>query len=184
MDPLTETAMADLPEAVLGAGVKMEVLFELIESTAAPVIAKLFRLFGNSSPNLYHHFLARLLEKKATSHVVTTNFDRLIERASRSNLDVSVTEQEHSRRPLCGLYKIHGSVDRPDSIIAVVEQVSRGLGPQKRQLMKEILSQTCLVVGWSDDDIDLSPAFFEFASGLLIWFIYDPQSSQVVDFMR
>ena len=172
----------DLLESVRRANVKLEVLLEIVQRTAPANLSALFKVFDSLNPNLYHHFLARLLKANSISHIVTPNFDRLIEKAFRDELNVFVTEADHSRRSHPAIYKIHGTVERPETIIAVLKQVSRGLGSNKRQLLLETLSQTCIVLGWSDDDIDLTPAFFQAQGGLLIWFSFDPGAMSVVDF--
>ena len=172
----------DLLESVQRANIKLEVLLEIVQRTAASNLTTLFKVFDGHNPNLYHHFLARLLKVNSISHIVTTNFDRLIEKAFRDELNVFVTEADHDERSHPAIYKIHGTVERPETIVAVLKQVSRGLGSNKRQLLLETLSRTCVVLGWSDDDIDLTPAFFQAQGGLLIWFSFDPGAMSVVDF--
>lgn len=180
--PGTSQYAASLPEAVLASRMKMEVLFEVIERNAGSKLLELFHLFEADAPNLYHYFLARLLEVGALSHIITTNFDCLIERASHGGLTVLATEAEHASRPSPALYKIHGTVDRPETMIAVLNQVSRGLPVNKTRLLRETLKRACIVIGWSDDDIDLTPPFLQVESELLLWFVYDPQSPRVIDF--
>jgi tetratricopeptide (TPR) repeat protein len=180
--PNTSQYVGSLPEAVLASGTKMEVLFEIIERNAGSKLRELFHLFEADAPNLYHYFLARLLEVGAISHIVTTNFDCLIERASHARLTVLATEAEHASCPSPALYKIHGTVDRPETMIAVLNQVSRGLPANKTRLLRETLERACIVIGWSDDDIDLTPPFFQVESELLLWFVYDPQSPRVINF--
>lgn len=180
--PAIEEYRADLLQSLRNRGLKMEVLFEMAQRSAATKLPALFQVFDGHSPNHYHHFLARLLQAGSISHVVTPNFDCLIENASVMKPPVLATEDEHAQRVRPAIYKIHGTVNRPETIIGVLKQVSRGLGANKNNLMLETLSQTCVLVGWSDDDIDLTPAFFEAQDGLLIWFSYDPNLTSVVDF--
>jgi len=180
--PSTSTYMGSLLESVLAAGMKMEVLFEVIERNAGSKLLELFHLFEAGAPNLYHYLWARLLGVGAISHIVTTNFDCLIEQASDVELTVLATEAEHASRPSRALYKIHGTVDRPETMIAVLNKVSRGLPANKARLLRETLERSCIVIGWSDDDIDLTPPFFQVESELLIWFVYDPQSPRVINF--
>jgi len=180
--PLIENYHHELAESLQQASVKMEILFEIVQQSAGVKLAQLFKVFDGKAPNLYHHFVARLLENGSVGHLITTNFDRLIEKACAKEPVVFASDDEHKRRASSAIYKIHGTVDRPETIVAVLKQVSRGLGLSKRQLMVETLSQTCLVLGWSDDDIDLTPAFFQSPEGLLLWFSYDPDANSVIDF--
>lgn len=183
IEPELDIYRRDLPKRSLDAGMKMEVLFEIIHNHNANLNA-LFSMFKCNEPNLYHYFIARLIEANLVNYVVTTNFDSLIERASRVNLNVMASEPDHAMRNNRSLFKIHGTVDKPDTIIAVLQQVSRGLSTNKRQLLKETLENTCIVVGWSDYDIDLTPSFFEAEKGKLIWFLHSPNIRKVVDFME
>jgi len=182
IEPGLDNYRRDLPNRVLDAGMNMEVLLEIIHHNCANLNA-LFSMFESNEPNLYHYFLARLIEANLVKNVVTTNFDSLIEKASRVNLKVMANEPEHAMRNTRSLFKIHGTVDRPDTMIAVLQQVSRGLGLNKRQLLKDTLENTCIVIGWSDYDIDLTPSFFEAEKGKLIWFHHAPNMRKVVDFM-
>lgn len=182
-DPEIARLQVDLPKIVEDGEMKLEELLHISQRSAGSSFLRVLKIFESTSPNIYHHFAARLLASRAVTHVITTNFDRLIELASLAAPDVMATEAECLPRTAPALYKIHGTIDRPASLIAVLDQVSRGLGPNKRELMMRTLRETCIVIGWSDNDIDLTPPFLEAESGCLIWFIYDPQDSrQVIDF--
>jgi hypothetical protein len=72
----------------------------------------------------------------------------------RSDADLEVIP-----RGALPLIKIHGSIDEPDSIITTLQQVGRGLTPSKGKVLKRLLNRDVfLFLGWSDSDIDLSPA--------------------------
>jgi hypothetical protein len=75
-DPAVAPYCRDLLESVQKANVKMEVLFEIVQRSAASKLTTLFEVFDGLNPNLYHHFLARLLKASSISHIVTPNFDR------------------------------------------------------------------------------------------------------------
>jgi tetratricopeptide (TPR) repeat protein len=169
---------------VLHAGVKMEALFQIILGVAGTKLRALLRIFQETTPNLYHHFFARLLQTQSVKRIVTTNFDTHIERAAGTALNVFVHEEEFNQRILSGLYKIHGTVERPDTMVAVLKQVARGLGPHARTLMAETLKDLCVVIGWSDDDIDLTPAFLKPKPEPIVWFFYDPGDMRILDFRR
>lgn len=183
MDPELEIHQRNLSDRVGEADLKMEVLFEIIQNMVGAKLKRLFSIFEGGKPNLYHYFLSRLLAAERTKHVVTTNFDQLIEDSSDVKLNIFATESTHSERLTQSVFKIHGTVEDPDTIIAVLSQVSQGLSPNKRQLMQETLRNICIVIGWRDHDIDLTPLFYEAGKGNLIWFHYDPEVSLVFDFM-
>ena len=181
--PKLQPYVEGLKEQVLTTGVRMEELFEIIQRHIGKKIEDLLPIFSSSNPNFYHYFLASLIESGLTKYVVTTNFDQLIEKASQKNILVYASEEEHSERnPFC-VYKIHGTVDRPETVIAMLPQVMRGLQKNKSKLLDEMFSSVCIVLGWSDNDIDLTPSFYKAGFGNLIWFDYNPKTEILIDFM-
>jgi tetratricopeptide (TPR) repeat protein len=182
IDKETESYRQSLSKRVIEAGVKLERVFEIIENNNDNM-RELFAIFQHNAPNVYHYCLRKLIEKNAIKYMITTNFDQLIEKASRAPIRVLATDQEFSVRANQSIYKIHGTVERPDTMIAVFPQVSRGLSPNKSKVLREALANICLVIGWSDDDLDLTPPFLEDnVKGVLIWFSFKPNSKQVIDF--
>ena len=183
IDPDAEIYKQNLSKRILQAGMKLENLFEIIETIVSSKLTELFSIFKGGSPNFYHYFLSRLLETNLVKYVVTTNFDQLIEQASVKGFTVFAAEPEFKNRANRSVFKIHGTVDRPETMIAVLPQVSHGLGPNKNQLLKEALENTCIVIGWSNDDIDLTPSFLEtVGAGTLIWLCFNPNLVRIVDF--
>lgn len=180
----TTTYLDNLPKRAIDVKIKMEVLFDIIKRNASPRFNLLFSLFEKGKPNLYHYFFARLLDANLIKYIITTNFDTFIEKSANGELNVLATDSEHSKRLDRSLFKIHGTIDRFETIVAMLPQVSRGLGFHKKKLLNETLNKTCIVIGWSDNDIDLTPLFYEAERGSLIWFYYAPKMQKVVDFME
>jgi hypothetical protein len=105
--------------------------------------------------------------------VVTVNFDTLIESVASDGIEVFATEEEFA---LCPDYlaryfasggkvpvlKLHGSIDRPDSIVANVDQTMPGLSTLRRAALESIRDSGSqrvpwLYVGYSMRDLDLRP---------------------------
>lgn len=123
-----------------------EVFFQIIAKyDAIGLIHQIGSILRTASTNRNHVFLARCLA--LNNHVITTNFDLMIEHAC---LDESVrvsrtTGAAHA--PLTGpvLYKIHGSLDDPDSMLVTID-VNRGLGENRLALLRELTASRCVVV--------------------------------------
>jgi tetratricopeptide (TPR) repeat protein len=174
------------------ANIKMEVIFELIQNTSGAKLKNMFRIFECSSPNTYHFFFAKLLKARRVRAIITTNFDHLIEIAfskmttntGEYKLRICATEPDFVNHGEISLYKIHGTIDQPETIISVLSEVTRGLPSNKTQLLRETMRNPCLVTGWSDADMDLTPLFFQAEKDSLIWFKYAPGLGKVIDFRQ
>jgi tetratricopeptide (TPR) repeat protein len=177
-----ETYRENLPNKALESGLKMEVLFEIIHQNIGNRLKPLLALFQGKEPNYYHYFLTKLLLNDCINCIVTTNFDTLIETSSPIQLNIYSTEEEHANRNNQSIYKIHGTIDRPETIITLLPQVTKGLGFHKHQLLQDVLANPCVIIGWSDADIDLTPSFIQAKHGNLIWFSYGPQTNQIIDY--
>lgn len=105
--------------------------------------------------------------------IVTVNFDTLIESVAGDVIEVFATEEEFA---LCPDYlaryfasggkvpvlKLHGSIDRPESIVANVDQTLPGLSILRRAALETIRNAgpqrvPWLYVGYSMRDLDLRP---------------------------
>src|SRR2546423_14721821 len=127
--PLAASLMKDAVEHFTGEyqryigelNTRPEVLFRLIERHEGQALYKFLESEITGSPhNQNHALLAKALS--LGNHVITTNFDVLIEEAC-SNLGVSF-EPTHDgithgeQLPL--LYKIHGSIDDKESLMVTI----------------------------------------------------------------
>ena len=154
-----------------------EKLFQFLES-----------LMKGVKPNHYHFFLAEALRQG--NFVFTTNYDQLIEEACKRNgidYDVYYTNEHFDRfredlkngsHPRKGsIFKLHGSIESPESILAIVCQLGKGLYPSKESLLVDFLQNyNFCFIGYScRDDFDILHALLNAPNpnqkGVL-WFKY------------
>jgi hypothetical protein len=118
-------------------------------------------------PNRVHSFLAYWLSIGGV--VLTTNYDCLIEREwlkINQNIDARYQEEgpnsfadwrEDLQRGGC-LFKIHGSLDDPDSCLGALEHVGTRLAGHRADLLAEIVQHRPLCfLGWRGVDPDIPP---------------------------
>jgi hypothetical protein len=137
-------------------------------------------------PNRVHSFLAYWLSIGGV--VLTTNYDCLIEREwLRIDQHISVRYQEEGpnsfenwredlQRGGC-LFKIHGSLDDPDSCLGALEHVGTRLVGHRADLLAEIVQQGPLCfLGWRGVDPDIPPLLSDLyktrASSLPVFWIH------------
>lgn len=148
----------------------MEVLQEESE------MDELFNIFLQGEPNANHLLLAELIKSRKIKIIVTTNFDKLIEKALASgpnplnegkDYDILYREQDFKRINWSNnrfkLIKIHGSIDDKESMALMLNQVSQNyLSKSRMNIIKRIFSngshKSVLVLGYSSSDIfDITP---------------------------
>jgi hypothetical protein len=134
--------------------------------------------------------------------VVTVNFDTLIESVSSDVIEVFATEDEFASCPAylasyltaggrVPVLKLHGSIDRPESIVANVDQTMPGLSTLRRAALESIRAAGAqrvpwLYVGYSMRDLDLRPllAQADFAERLEETWVSPFPDSAAVSFCR
>lgn len=112
----------------------------------------LFQLLEEGRPNANHVAIAKLAKIGKVQAIFTTNFDIFIERALRENnvpFETIVTQEEfmvykdrllNGTAPLAVL-KIHGTVERPDTIVAVANhyKMGKGFGLAKADVLQDLV---------------------------------------------
>lgn len=133
-------------------------------------------LFKKGEPNHNHRLIADLVARNFVEHIFTTNFDcctekALDEKGYKENIN-GLFNKMNSYRVLSDnddfkvgsgitIYKLHGSITTPDTIITTLDQVGKGLGSRKREVLQSLLdSHDFLFLGWSDNDIDITPILY------------------------
>ncbi|MFL6449956.1 MAG: SIR2 family protein [Bryobacteraceae bacterium] len=156
-----------------------ESLYQMLRDQLGTVALRLLNsALSCGRPNWLHETLARLADSQQVAAVITTNFDLHIETAmAGSHRTVALVRSDadlQSLRPAgLPLIKIHGSIDEPASIVTTLEQVGRGLTPPRSKVLKRLLRRhVFLFVGWSDSDIDLSPALMS-GGRPFVWIQHD-----------
>jgi NAD-dependent SIR2 family protein deacetylase/tetratricopeptide (TPR) repeat protein len=148
------------------------ILQTLAESTGS--IKRVLDIFKLGRPNATHYFIANLIKARLLKCLITTNFDRLIERAC----ELSSVKQDHDFRVCYGkrrmrtlgtgrtaaLIHIHGSVDDRASLAATLRVVaSRTFERARQRILRQAFTSKSsqdhvIVLGYSWSDVfDISP---------------------------
>lgn len=134
-------------------------------------------------PNQNHRVLAALAAGRWLTDIVTLNFDQLHERALAEagvtfhvNVGSATEPLRGSNNDTMGVWKLHGTIDRPETIFATLDQTTReqGIGPEKKAALRQIRARAnLLVLGYSGGDFFLDPDYLGFLShpcqGTVIW---------------
>lgn len=130
-------------------GLAPEVVASTISSVTPAYFQALTALRG-TEPNSNHIVIARAARRGLLRHIISTNWDDLIEaafvkenvafRVFRTNQEFAECEFE-TESPIVQLYKIHGCLTQPDSITARVEDEARGLPETKAALLRWLLTR-------------------------------------------
>jgi hypothetical protein len=118
--------------------------------------------------------LKRIMAQQRHLIVVTVNFDQLVEQCVPGQAQVLASDQDFRK---CTAYinrylrdggpipvlKVHGTIDRPETIVATVDATAEGLSPAKTQALRSLTSRagTCnrrlpwIYIGCSMRDPDL-----------------------------
>lgn len=139
-------------------------------------IDKILDIYNQGVPNTNHILLAKLIKARKLDTIITTNFDKLIEKAlslepkplgEGIDYDVIYTEQGFEEikwfDKRIRIIKIHGSIDDKESMAVTLEQVaSRVLSKARSTIIEEVFSKgkhnNVLILGYSSSDVfDLSP---------------------------
>lgn len=177
----------------LGFEVTLSDLLQICPTALRAFYAHLAEIDHQCTPNRIHELLAYWLETGGT--VVTTNYDTLIERAgSRSSRPPIVRYRTSGdgfsewRSDLDDggvLFKIHGSIDEPESCLGALEHVATRLAGDRAELLAAIMGErpVCFI-GWRGADPD-APSVLGHADPLAsnaFWIHYegDPPGSQSI----
>jgi tetratricopeptide (TPR) repeat protein len=141
---------------------------------------EVLRCIDSDRPNANHLALAELAATDKLRAIITTNFDRTIEAAfalrkvplevradpaSAAGLLSQWDQFEKGGLP-CQLIKIHGTADRPDTIIDTLAQRALGIpGPFLECGQRLLAFGYWGVLGFSGADLETQPDYFGLAHG-------------------
>jgi len=157
---------------VMDSDLPFEAFIETLQEHSS--VDDLFDLFDQGEPNTNHVLLAKLLKAGYLKTIVTTNFDRLLERALAGEglLEGADFDVFHREMDFSGLdwsssrtkvIKIHGSVaDKKGMSITLKQVASREMAEPRRRIITNLFAtgghQNVLILGYSCSDIfDISP---------------------------
>ncbi|HEY4273213.1 MAG TPA: SIR2 family protein [Candidatus Udaeobacter sp.] len=141
---------------------------------------EVLRCIDSDRPNANHLSLAELAAAGKMRAVITTNFDRTIEAAfnvqqvafdARADADAAGDLLAHwdefvSGRLPCQLIKIHGTADRPETIIDTLAQRAKGTPPAFLECVQRLLEfGTWGFFGFSGADLETQPDYLGLARG-------------------
>ena len=151
------------------AGLSLEHVMSKVGWGVESCLAEIFE-GRESKPNLWHHFVARLMKNRYVTHVFTTNFDQMIEAAltgwkypddylpvTNEQYKVGETEfTEDQQKPtiwhLHGTYR-YGSMCVTTSHVQDPDLATTRIGPLAKYL--ESAGHTLLLLGYSARDLDV-----------------------------
>jgi hypothetical protein len=119
--------------------------------------------------NPVHRALASLIRGRRCPAIITTNFDTLIERACReSGFEIPVVLPHvgsahgifNADLSQPALYKIHGTVSSPETMVDLLYDKAKGLNPSTCSMIASVCRDRHLVVmGFSGADFAINPDY-------------------------
>ena len=168
---------------------------ELVATQVRTVVPDYFQSLGvldHDQTNQNHQLIAQLIGAGLVTHVVTTNFDQLIEKALaavgihfhvyRSDADFAAFPREGPGCSSVEVFKLHGCISDPDTIVATVEQEAVGLSPQKAGVLRWLWKEfTTVFWGYSGADLKLDLDYLQMVSSAsnargFFWNLYSTPS--------
>jgi len=147
----------------------LEFIAEIMARRFPETYFEVLQCLDSDVPNEVHLSLVALAQAGRLKAIVTTNFDRVIEKAFGNAgvpLDVHVTPGDFdnlarkiktlsSQEMPCQLLKIHGSADQPKTLIDTLAQRKIGFPPSLVASLRYLLhSQHWLFLGYSGADLE------------------------------
>jgi tetratricopeptide (TPR) repeat protein len=192
---IIRSATSDMPDEddyeTLSDNIRPEIVLRILtdilpQELMYKLLWSLEKIMTKVEPNPNHLLLAQAL--KQGGWVFTTNYDNLIEKACRNiNLDVEkrkcyrdedfdeFKERYLDVRNIPGgyLFKLHGSIEDPKSILATLKRIGKGLAGSKNAILKYFFQNfNFCFMGYScRDDFDILPTLLDTPSEKgICWF--------------
>ena len=152
-----------------------EMIYDAIYEFAGKKVFSALDCLKSNEPNPNHRILAALLEKGFIDHIITTNFDTLIEQSlTTAYAPSSVPDGKR-------VWKIHGDLQTPTSMATTMRRIGQtafdeGLVKQLRDLLE---GSHVIFIGYSGMDPDLMPAFKTATMKSVYWCVYDPEELNI-----
>lgn len=138
----------------------------------------LFKIFAGGKPRRNHKFLANLAKKGLVKHIITTNFDVLIEQAlSEEGVAFKVYSEDDQLKEWTDIndvqiIKLHGCISNTGTLLTTISNVAHQLRASvRKKLIQKLLSGNImdylLIMGYSrSDKFDINPAVSKIRSSL------------------
>ncbi len=145
------------------------------------------QVFKAGFPNRSHYFLSELLIRGVIPAIFTTNFDTLFE---SSMMDIQKCNEEDIPNKywrICdfdkcvkdqvGLYKLHGCIDDPPSIIISLDDIGRRCAEQRYKVLTHYLEKYHMIfMGYRGADLDIYSLLATTNCRGIIWNALSPES--------
>jgi tetratricopeptide (TPR) repeat protein len=154
--------------------IPFEAFMESIHERYNPEL--IFDIYKQGEPNTNHILLAKLIKAGKIRTIVTTNFDKLIEKALLIEPNSMIQGKDYEllykekdfdsidwNKDQIRLIKIHGSIDDKEAMAITIKQIaSQKLSQARFAVIKNVFSsgnhKRVLILGYSSSDVfDLSP---------------------------
>jgi hypothetical protein len=140
---------------------------QLLEDELGPAYFRSLSALDSEEPNAAHHLLAELARQGRVAAVLTTNFDCTIERAFDAAAVVYrryVSPEDFERLDEAVMpvpvVKIHGSADRPDTMVDTLRQRLQGRPASLEQWMqRRFIHFPTVGMGFSCEDLQYDPDY-------------------------
>ncbi len=143
-----------------------EQFWEMIQiQTSLAFVSNCLKTLDQGQPNLCHKVIAHCIENNVAENIITTNFDEYIEKACLNYPDFITVQSDiekvkkKSTFKNAGkiLFKIHGSLSNPKSLLFTLKHLDR-LPDWKKELLIDLLKKRpLLIAGYSGYDEDILP---------------------------
>jgi hypothetical protein len=147
---------------LLDARLRPDVVMEIMQDVVGDVTLGALAVLDRDAPNLNHRLIAHLAATAGLRRVVTTNFDRLIEVACEAigvPVRVIVTDADYALPDddRLTLYKLHGTIERPDTLMASIRGLARGLDEGRASCLTRLLTHYhVMFLGYSGQDFGIN----------------------------
>ncbi len=160
---------------ILSSDRPFEMFMEYLRVVEPAAFQKLLSIYDSGAPNASHRLLAKLMRAGSIRTIVTTNFDRLIERALQdegftAGREYRVYYREEGFPTIdwapgsdpC-LIKLHGSVEDMANMAVTLERVAaRRFSKARKEVIEQVFSKGAgkrvLILGYSSSDVfDITP---------------------------
>jgi NAD-dependent protein deacetylases, SIR2 family len=146
---------------------------KFVQNLTTDTNEKIFKIYNYGEPNTNHILVAKLAKLGVVKNILTTNFDLLFEKAlknERLEFSTFYNDDDFSKVKLQNLenginvFKIHGSIEKSESLKNTINNVGQGLTPYKKNIMNYVFSEgphnKVIVLGYScSDKFDINPYF-------------------------
>jgi hypothetical protein len=143
-----------------GEDIKLERVLEAIEGALPGAGGRIVYAVTDTQPNPLHEWTASLLSSGAVTHMVTLNFDDLVERCCRTLSVWSTGDRPEAARVM----HVHGRASEPSSLRHVLARFALRLPEAEHAVVAQVLQAEVVCMGWAATDPDVLAALREGAA--------------------